>query len=109
MRKRLLTYSLALAMAVTVAAPQAAVLPAALRAVNVYAAETDSTNEAKTGTSITKVKYESSDYTDPAILFEELDKYGSQEVKDYISSVSKVVVNDKEYIADWDDSGQNNV
>lgn len=109
MRKRLLTYSLALAMAVTVAAPQAAVLPAALRAVNVYAAEADNANEAKTGTSITKVKYESSEYTDPAILFEELDKYGSQEVKDYISSVSKVVVNDTEYIADWDDSGQNNV
>lgn len=108
MRKRFLTYSLALAMAVTMAAPQAAVLPASLRAVNVYAAEEDTTTEAKTGTALTKVKYESSSWADPAILFEELDKYGSQDVKDYIGSVTKVVVNEKEYVADWDDSGENN-
>ena len=108
MRKRLLTYSLALAMAVTMAAPQAAVLPASLRAVNVYAAEEDTTTEVKTGTAVTKVKYESSAWSDPAILFEELDKYGSQDVKDYIGSVTKVVVNEKEYVADWDDSGENN-
>lgn len=109
MRKRFLTYSLALAMAVTMAAPQAAVLPASLRAVNVYAAEaSDTTTEAKTGTALTKVKYESSSSVGSAILFEELDKYGSQDVKDYIGSVTKVVVNEKEYIADWDDSGENN-
>lgn len=108
MRKRFLTYSLALAMAITMAAPQAAVLPASLRAVNVYAAEEDSTTEAKTGMTITKVQYESSAWSDPAILFEELDKYGSQDVKDYIGSVTKVVVNEKEYVADWDDSGENN-
>ena len=108
MRKRFLTYSLALAMAVTMAAPQAAVLPASLRAVNVYAQEADTTTEAKTGTALTKVKYESSVWSDPAILFEELDKYGSQDVKDYINSVTKVVVNEKEYVADWDDSGENN-
>ena len=108
MRKRFLIYSLALAMTITMAAPQAAVLPASLRAVNVYAAEEDSTTEAKTGMTITKVQYESSAWSDPAILFEELDKYGSQDVKDYIGSVTKVVVNEKEYVADWDDSGKNN-
>ena len=111
MRKRLLTYSLALAMAITVAAPQVAVLPASLKAVNVYAAETEdgSATEAKTGTAITKIEYESSSWTDPALLFEELDRYGSQDVKDYISSVTKVVVNNKEYLADWDASGEKNV
>lgn len=108
MRKRLLTYSLALAMAVSMAAPQAAILPASLKAVNVYAQEADSAAEVKTGTELTKIKYESSSWSDPAILFEELDKYGSQDVKDYINSVTKVVVNDKEYVADWDDSGANN-
>lgn len=109
MRKRFLTYSLALAMAITVAAPQAAVLPASLRAVNVYAAETDSSTEAKTGPTITKVEYENSGYTDPAILFTELDKYISQDVKDYINNATKVVVNDKEYKADWDASAPTNV
>lgn len=109
MRKRLLTYSLAMAMAVSMAAPQAAILPASLRAVNVYAQEADSTTEVKTGTTLTEVEYESSAWSDPAILFKELDRFGnSQDVKDYISSVTKVVVNDKEYTADWDDSGQNN-
>ena len=105
MRKRFLTYSLALAMAVTMAAPQAAVLPASLRAVNVYAAEaTDITTDAKTGTAITKVKYESTSWSGSAILFEELEKYGSQDVKDYINSATKIVVNGREYVDYSDDS-----
>ena len=95
MRKRLLTYSLALAMAVLMVAPQAAVLPASLRAVNVYAEETDS--EIKATPQITQIAFTQYDSRD-CIQFAELLKYSDDtEIADYVSNVSKLSVNDTEY------------
>ena len=95
MRKRLLTYSLALAMAVSMVAPQAAVLPASLRAVNVYAEETDS--EIKATPQITQISFTQYDNRD-CIQFAELLKYSDNtEIADYVSNVSKLFVNDIEY------------
>lgn len=53
MRKRVLTYSLALAMAVAMAVPQTAILPTGI--VQVKAADTE--NGLKTGVALTKAEW----------------------------------------------------
>lgn len=95
MRKRFLTYSLALAMAVTIAAPQVAVLPANLKTMNVYAAEASS--EIKATPQVTQVAFTQYDNRD-CIQFAELLKWcDDTTIADYVSAISKIVVNDTEY------------
>lgn len=94
-KKRLLTYSLAFAMAISMAAPQAAVLPASLKAVNVYAAEAES--EVKATPQVTQVEFTEKE-NHPCIRFAELNKYADDtSFAAYASALSKVVVNNQEY------------
>ena len=93
MRKRVLTYSLALAMAVAMAVPQTAILPTGI--VQVKAADTE--NGLKTGVALTKAEWgQNWSGTENYIKFTEMDKYASTS-SDYCSKINKVVVNDKEY------------
>ena len=64
MRKRVLTYSLALAMAVAMAVPQTAILPTGI--VQVKAADTE--NGLKTGVAITKAEWEKTGQEQKIIL-----------------------------------------
>ncbi len=95
-KKRLLTYSLAFAMAVSMAAPQAAMLPASLKAVNVYAEEVQE-SELKNGTAVTKAEWgENWSGTEAYIKISEIGK-SSDEASDYSSKINKVIVNNTEY------------
>lgn len=95
-KKRLLTYSLAFVMAVSMAAPQAAMLPASLKAVNVYAEEVQE-SELKNGTAVTKAEWgENWSGTEAYIKISEIGK-SSAEASDYSSKINKVIVNNTEY------------
>ena len=103
MRKRVLTYSLALAMAVAMAVPQTAILPTGI--VQVKAADTE--NGLKTGVALTKAEWgQNWSGTENYIKFTEMDKYASTS-SDYCSKINKVVVNDKEYPV-YDEEGKDN-
>lgn len=93
MRKRVLTYSLAVAMAVAMAVPQTAILPTGI--VQVKAANTET--GLKTGIAITKAEWGKNwSGTENYIKFAEMNKNASTS-SDYCSKINKVVVNDKEY------------
>lgn len=103
MRKRVLTYSLALAMAVAMAVPQTVILPTGI--VQVKAADTET--GLKTGIAITKAEWgQNWSGTENYIKFTEMDKYASTS-SDYCSKINKVVVNDKEYPV-YDEEGKDN-
>lgn len=103
MRKRVLTYSLAVAMAVAMAVPQTAILPTGI--VQVKAADTET--GLKTGIAITKAEWgQNWSGTENYIKFTEMDKYASTS-SDYCSKINKVVVNDKEYPV-YDEEGKDN-
>ena len=103
MRKRVLTYSLAVAMAVVMAVPQTAILPTGI--VQVKAADTET--GLKTGIAITKAEWgQNWSGTENYIKFTEMDKYASTS-SDYCSKINKVVVNDKEYPV-YDEEGKDN-
>ena len=103
MRKRVLTYSLALAMAVAMAVPQTAILPTGI--VQVKAADTET--GLKTGIAITKAEWGKNwSGTENYIKFTEMDKSASTS-SDYCSKINKVVVNDKEYPV-YDEEGKDN-
>ena len=103
MRKRVLTYSLALAMAVAMAVPQTVILPKGI--VQVKAADTET--GLKTGIAITKAEWgQNWSGTENYIKFTEMDKYASTS-SDYCSKINKVVVNDKEYPV-YDEEGKDN-
>ncbi len=105
MRKRVLTYSLAVAMAVTMAVPQTVILPATIA--QVKAAETEEETGLKSGTTITKSEWgQNWNGTENYIKFTELDKSASAS-SDYCSKLNKVVVNDKEYPV-FDEEGKGN-
>ena len=90
MRKRVLTYSLAVAMAVTMAVPQTVILPATIA--QVKAAETEEETGLKSGTTITKSEWgQNWNGTENYIKFTELDKSASAS-SDYCSKLNKVVV-----------------
>lgn len=100
MRKRLLTYSLAVAMAVAMAVPQTVILPAST--MQVQAAETnDEESTLKTGVTVTTAEWpEESNY----IKFKEINKY---DAGDYCDKINKVTVNDVEYSIINDDKKDN--
>ena len=103
MRKRVLTYSLAVAMAVAMAVPQTVILPTGI--VQVKAADTET--GLKTGIAITKAEWgQNWSGTENYIKFTEMDKYASTS-SDYCSKINKVVVNDKEYPV-YDEEGKDN-
>lgn len=103
MRKRVLTYSLALAMALAMAVPQTVILPTGI--VQVKAADTET--GLKTGIAITKAEWgQNWSGTENYIKFTEMDKYASTS-SDYCSKINKVVVNDKEYPV-YDEEGKDN-
>lgn len=103
MRKRVLTYSLALAMAVAMAVPQTVILPTGI--VQVKAADTET--GLKTGIAITKAEWgQNWSGTENYIKFTEMDKYASTS-SDYCSKINKVVVNDKEY-PEYDEEEKDN-
>ena len=91
MRKRVLTYSLAVAMAVVMAVPQTVILPTGI--VQVKAADTE--NGLKTGVALTKAEW-GQNWSGTYIKFTEMDRSASTS-SDYCSKINKVVVNDKEY------------
>lgn len=92
MRKRLLTYSLAVAMAVTMAVPQTVILPAS--ATQVQAA--DENAEMKATPIVKNVAFSTMDDQD-CIQFDELMKYADDdEIAAYTSSMNKVIVNEKD-------------
>ena len=103
MRKRVLTYSLAVAMAVAMAVPQTVILSTGI--VQVKAANTET--GLKTGIAITKAEWgKNGSGTENYIKFTEMDKYASTS-SDYCSKINKVVVNDKEYPV-YDEEGKDN-
>ena len=103
MRKRVLTYSLAVAMAVAMAVPQTVILSTGI--VQVKAANTET--GLKTGIAITKAEWGKNwSGTENYIKFTEMDKYASTS-SDYCSKINKVVVNDKEYPV-YDEEGKDN-
>lgn len=106
MRKRVLTYSLAVAMAVAMAVPQTAILPTGI--VQVKAADTETEAGLKTGVALTKAEWgQNWSGTENYIKFTEMDKYASAS-SDYCSKINKVVVNDKEYPAEYDEEEKDN-
>lgn len=103
MRKRVLTYSLAVAMAVAMAVPQTVILSTGI--VQVKAANTET--GLKTGIAITKAEWGKNwSGKENYIKFTEMDKSASTS-SDYCSKINKVVVNDKEYPV-YDEEGKDN-
>ena len=95
MRKRLLTYSLAVAMAMSMAVLQTVVT--SLSSVNVQAADEDQANKMKNTPEVKNVEWTQYDSKD-CIQFNELKKYADDaDVSAYTSKVTKITVNDKEY------------
>ena len=91
MRKRLLTYSLAVAMAVAMAVPQTVILPASTTQVQAA----DENAEIKASPIVKNVAFSTMDDQD-CIQFDELKKYADdQDISAYTSNMSSVLVNEK--------------